>query len=266
MEPEILFDGAHLRVTVFNPGQRKLFTSFRQRVPDPSVWVEAEPVRSFTDRNYTHLHIQSRANDWYINEDTTAMEAAIADFTAPFRKSVVMGFSMGGYGALRFARCLRLTDGMYVSASSIPPFHAEFDHRYQPDAPAWKRELSLLETHGLPGLKGIYLYDPFRRRDLLHSRQLAVLQPQVAQARLNGGGHPATQVINGARNFSNLQKWLRRGGLTREAVTGLHRASRRIAPVYWRHIAEVAARHGRVEFAEAAQDQFEVLTALKDAM
>lgn len=264
LEPHLLFDGAKLRVTVFNPGQRKLFTSFRQRVPNPGSFTDAEAVRSFTDRNYTHLHIQSRQNDWYINTETEAMEAAIAGFTGDFSKSLAMGFSMGGYGALRFARALRLTDGMYVSASSIPPFHAEFDHRYQPDAPPWKKALSLLEDHGKPDLTGLYLFDPFRRRDLLHSRRLITLQPGVVHARLNGGGHPATQVINGARNFSQLQKYLRSGRMTRGRVTALHRDSRYAAPVYWRHMAEVAAKHGRDAFAEACSAQYETLKALKE--
>lgn len=260
-DPHILFDGAHMRVTVFNPGQRKLFTSFRQRVPDPTRWIDPEPVRSFTDRNYTHLHIQSRANDWYINEDTSAMDQVLTAFAKPFRKSIAMGFSMGGYGTMRFAKALRLTDAMVVSGSSIPPFHAPFDRRYQPDAPVWKHELSLLETHGLRDLNALYLYDPFRRRDWLHARRLDTLQPQMQQARLYGGGHPATQVINGARNFSQLQKWLRQGGMTRPNVTALHRTSRAVAPVYWRHIAEVADRHGRAEFAGFAAGEHDRLRA-----
>ncbi|MGR3503645.1 alpha/beta hydrolase [Pseudaestuariivita sp.] len=264
LTPEILFDGRHLRVTVFNPGQRKLFTSFRQRVPNPGSFTDAQPVRSFTDRNFTHLHIQSLQNDWYINEDTVEMEAAIDAFTAQFRKSIAMGFSMGGYGALRFAKALRLTDGLYVSASSVPPFHAEFDPRYQPDAPDWIRELSLLETHGKRDLVGVYAYDPFRRRDLLHSKRMEHLQPSVTHARLCGGGHPATQAINGAGEFSLLQGWLRRRKLTGQNVANLHRECRRQAPVYWRHMAEVAERRGRTEFAKASSALYETLSALKD--
>ena len=63
MRSETLFDGALLRATLFNPGQRGLFVSFRQRLAEPGHFGDPRPVRSFTNAGMSHLHLQSR---WFL--------------------------------------------------------------------------------------------------------------------------------------------------------------------------------------------------------
>jgi hypothetical protein len=63
MRAERIHDGALLRATLFNPGCRRLFVNFRQRLDAPGAFDDPRPVRTFVSAGYSHLHIQSRLND-----------------------------------------------------------------------------------------------------------------------------------------------------------------------------------------------------------
>ena len=86
--PERVFDGKHLRARLWTPGPeaRALYVTFRQRIPDPGQFDDSGPVRFALTRGVAHLHLQSRWNDWYVNDETTALEAALAPVRARFER------------------------------------------------------------------------------------------------------------------------------------------------------------------------------------
>lgn len=263
MSPEVLFDGTLMRASVFNPGQRALFVSFRQRIDRPGAFADPKPVRSFTRRDMTHLHLQTRLNDWYINAETEALEDTLTRFAAGFDHACAMGFSMGGYAAFRFARALGLRQVIAVSPQySIAPEHVPFDRRYRDCAAGFDAALGDLATRGTD-LRGAILADPFRPLDIRNAKLIRAAFPGIALARLAAGGHPATGVLGEGGKFPKLQAQLTKPRVPLRRILMLHRNSRRGSVKYWRHLADRALRTGHTRLAAEALCRVSELEALR---
>ncbi|MDK3075856.1 alpha/beta hydrolase [Sedimentitalea sp. JM2-8] len=248
-----IFDGKLLRATLFNPGGKGLFVSFRQRVVDPGSFAAPQPVRSFTDKGFAHLHLQSRCNDWFINPETTDLETALAGHATGRDPVRAMGFSMGGYGALRFARCLRLDLVALVSPQlSIHPEVVPWDGRFRDCAGGFDRTLGDLAARAVPGLRGVLAYDPFRAADRRNARAIAGIFPALELCALPGGGHPATQLLRLGGSYGQIQTRLREDRLRRRWIVREHRRLRVDSALYWDRLAEYAARRGRAALARTA--------------
>lgn len=257
MKPHLLFDGTQLRATLFRPRRRKLFVSFRQRVGHAGACDEAQPVMGFTRRGYAHLHIQSRDNDWFINGETEAFESVLQQFSARFDEVVAMGFSMGGYGALRFARVLHLSRVMAISPQvSIDPALVPFDRRYRAEARGWDTDLGDMTTRGT-AVQGVVLVDPFKPLDLGHGRMVCEIFPNLHLVKLPCGGHPATRTIRQGGRFDWLKTALAEDTLNPRDITRAHRDVRRKSESYWRHLSVVAKGHGHQDLARFAAAQAE---------
>lgn len=257
-----VFDGAHLRATLFNPDAPDLFVSLRQRIDEDGAFDAPAPVRTFTDHGFAHLHLQTRTNDWFVNGDTPGLDAALAKLAPRYESVRGIGFSMGGYGLLRFARALRLGQALLVSPQvSIHPDVVPWDRRYRQHAAGFDRALGDLARHGLPDLRGLVIFDPFRPLDRRNAEMIGALHPKMRAARLGCGGHPATRVIRSGGRFGALQRMLRKGWLGPGRVTALHRGLRASSPVYWRHLAGQAERSGRPALAAEARRRQTALEA-----
>lgn len=252
MRPHPVFEGESLRATVFRPRRSKLFVSFRQRVGHAGVFDDPSPVMGFVTAGYAHLHIQSRVNDWFINAETEALENALRAFVGRYDEVVAMGFSMGGYGALRFARALGVGRALLISPQvTIDPGLVPEDRRYRAEAKGWDASLGDLTTRGT-GLRGAVLVDPFKRLDVLHARLIREIFPALEIVMLGNGGHPATRAIKQGGRFDWLKTDLAQGLHDPQAVGRMHRAVRHRSESYWRHLAEVARRHGHDGLCQSA--------------
>ena len=259
----IVFDGKLLRATLFNGGDNapseRMYVTLRQRLGTPGDFSAPQMAKSFVKKGYCHLHLQSRWNDWYINDETGALEAALTALTIPCHEVIAMGFSMGGYGALRFARALRLQRLIAVSPQySISPAHVPFDRRFRRSAVGFDPDLGDLRLRG-SDVQGVILADMFHRRDLMNAELIMAAFPNLSLARLPGGGHPATQVLREAGYFGQLQKQLLQGRVDPGAIAGIHRESRRHSQVYWRNLEAMALKRGRDSLALTARVQAIVL-------
>lgn len=249
----LIFEGPHLRATIFNEEAPKLLVTFRQRIAEPGQFDEAKPVRSFLRKNYAHLHLQSRLNDWYVNADTEAFEAALAPVASEYRRVVATGFSMGGYGVLRFSGALGIQHALLVSPQfSISPEVVPWDRRYRRDAGGFDPALGDVAARAKRGMKGVILADPFRPMDIRHARLIQEAFPKIHLCRLGCGGHPATRVLGETGGFSRVQNLLRSGQIDPREITDMHRAARRDSATYWRHLSENAEKHGHKVLAETA--------------
>ena len=255
MKAERVFDGALIRADLFNPDGAQLFVSFRQRLAEPGAFDTPRPVRSFTSKGMAHLHLQALWNDWYINDETEALEAALDALTDRFDRVVAMGFSMGGYAALRFAAALRLSQLIAVSPQySIHKTHVPFDRRYRDCAGGFDPALGDLSPRGT-GTSGVILADPFRPMDLRNAELICAAFPGLQIARLAGAGHPASRVIREGGKFGKLQAQLTKPRVPLRRITMIHRNSRRDSPRYWRHMAAQARKSGRLALAEHCETQ-----------
>ncbi|MFD3191230.1 alpha/beta hydrolase [Sedimentitalea sp. HM32M-2] len=248
-----VFDGDRLRATLFNPGGTRLLVTFRQRVSDAGRFSDPAPVQGFVNRGYAHLHLQSRWNDWFINAETPALEQALSRLADRHEVVQAMGFSMGAYAALRFARNLNLRDVVLVSPQvSIHPDVVPWDGRYAACAAGFDRQMGDLGCRAVPGLRGILAYDPFRAPDRRNARAIGRLFPGLQLCALSGGGHPATQVLRLGGAFGKLQLRLREDRLERRWVVQEHRRLRSESAVYWARLAKFAGGRGREALAETA--------------
>ena len=240
-----VFDGTHLRADLVRHGGDRLMVTFDYRRRDRNGFGTTAPSQQFAQGGFDQLLIATRDNDWFINADTRALEAACRDMRRSYRLASALGFSMGGFGAFRYARALGLDRVVAVSPQvSIAPQVVPFETRYHREARAFDPALGDMTTLHDPALAGDILIDPFNLSDLTHARMIQVLFPRVRLIRLPGGGHPCTRVLRGARRAGLLQALAMdpaSGGMPlREA----HRAARRDSATYWQGLHRAAqAKH-----------------------
>jgi hypothetical protein len=243
-----LFDGAQLRASLFaEGGESGLFVSFRHRLDQAGAFAEARPLAKARASGVAHLFIQSRLNDWYVNPETAELEVALGSLRGRHARRVAMGFSMGGYAALRFAGALGLQQVVLVSPQvSIHPAEVPWDPRYRADAGGFAPELGDLARRAMPGLRGLVIFDPFRPLDARHAARIGALFPGLSLTRFALGGHPATRVLGEGPGVGPLQARLIDGGLSRAGALALHRRARRSSQLYLSKLAQMlSARAAR---------------------
>lgn len=248
-----VFDGTWLRATLFNPKARHLFVTFRQRVPEPDVFVTLEPVQTMIRRGFAQLHLQSRRNDWFINSETADLDRAFSALRARYDSARAIGFSMGGYGVLRFARGLRLDRAALISPQvSIHPDVVPWDRRYRDCASGFDPALGDLSARSCQDLTGVLAFDPFRRADYLNARAISALFPGLELCALAGGGHPATQVIRLGGSYGRILTRLSEDRLHRRWMVQEHRRLRSDSALYWARLEKKARQRGRQTLAREA--------------
>lgn len=256
-ETEVIFDGAHLRA-VLHPGrtlrQAKgqgpggatcLMVTFDYRMDGKTGFSPDTHSTGFARTGLAQLCIKTRVNDWFINPETAALEQALIQLAPAYAPVQMLGFSMGGYAAFRFAGALRARSVLAVSPQiSIHPAAAPFEHRYRAEAPGFDPVLGALGGRDLTGLQGLILLDPFIAADLAHARALQALCPGVRLVRLGFGGHPAFDIVRARGQTWTLQREAAARHPDPAMIRAAHRAGRRQTVGYWDRLALFAsARH-----------------------
>ena len=243
-----IFAGAHLRATLFGPGQARLAVFFDHLDRQRSGFSGAAASRSFGRRGFSQLVVQTARNDWYLNADLAPLMRALESVCAGYDGVTGIGFSMGGFAALKLSRALRLSRVLLVSAQ-VTPFadRAPFDGRYRRFAGGMLPALDLTGADIAPGLQGLALFDPLNRsKDRDHARAIAALAPAVRAVALPFGGHPATGLIRRAGLWGHLQRMVAEDRLQPAAILGLRHRAREGSLDYARRLADaLEARRGR---------------------
>lgn len=261
--PELIFDGELLQARLWLPDRptTALYVTFRQWMPEPGRFDDRGRVQRALTAGLAHLHLQSRWNDWFLNCETTALEAALRSTRSRFLTARALGFSMGGYGALRVSKSLRLNRVLLVSPQVSLLIPGE--DRY-PEAATFDPIAGDLAIHARKDLTGTVAFDPFYRLDALHARQIMTLLPGIAAAKLPFGGHPGTAALGHVGGFRTLQRLSLSSRLQAREVVALHRDLRRGSMRYWRERAEYLLRRDRLGHAAIALDRAEALASRED--
>ena len=263
--PITVFDGDLIRASLFNPQAKRLLVTFRQRVPGVGGFWNKEPVRGMIRNGFAQLHLQSLNNDWYINSETQALERTLHGICGNYDRVVAMGFSMGGYAALRLSEALRLDHVLAISPQfTIEPGVVAHNRQWS-EAKHYDAALGDLTRHGRRDLRGVVVLDPFRKMDLNHALHIQAAFPKITLCRLACGGHPASQVIGQSGGLWKLHKMLGAGRLTAARVQALHRSGRRESPTYWKQLARVAGRNGRAQLRIAAELRHDLLVETQES-
>ncbi len=238
MIPDRIFDGAYLRATLLAGQRDRLVVTFDYRQGGKSDFSADTHSSTFARKGFAQLSIKSRANDWFINPDTAALEAAIAPVAAQYARVTLLGYSMGGYGALRFARSLRAASAVLISPQvSIAPGVVPFDRRYRAEGRRFDAELGDLARRAMPDLTGLIVIDPFVTADLRHAAMIRTLFPGLSVVRLGFGGHPAIRVLRGAGKAWTIHREAVADTPTRRLICQEHRAGRAGSAGYWTRLA-----------------------------
>jgi hypothetical protein len=249
-----VFDGQLLRARLWSPGDaaRVVYVTFRQRVAEPGRFDDTGPVQHALEAGMAHLHLQSRWNDWYLNDETQALEAALAPVRARFDRAQALGYSMGGYAALRLSGALGLDRAVVISPQfTLDPARVPQDRRYV-ERQSFDAVRGDLARHARRGLAGVVVFDPFRPLDRLHAGLIRGLLADMQAAPLPFGGHPATGVIGEARGFGQLQAITMQPAPQAGDIVRLHRRLRSGSARYWQNLAVTCERGGKAQLARQA--------------
>lgn len=245
MTPQRIFDGDHLRADLVRNGGDRLMVTFDHRVLGRKGFGTLPASEQFAAAGFDQVMITTRANDWFVNPDITALEDACAALRPGYGAAHAIGFSMGGYGAFRLARALRLDHVVAVSPQvSIDSRIVPFERRYTPESKLFDPTLGDMIGHVNRALRGTILVDDLNLNDLTHARMLQVVFPQVRLLRLSGGGHPCTRVLRAAQRTGTLQRLAMRPEIGPGPLLAAHRTARGDQAAYWMAIAKAAGvRH-----------------------
>lgn len=260
---ETVFDGGLLRARLTRPreGRQVLYVTFRQRLDEPGGFSDDPPVRQALMRGMAHLHLQSRWNDWYLNAETPALEAALRALRSGFGSARAVGYSMGGYAALRLAAALDLTQALVISPQFTLDRRVIPEERRYREAADYDIVLGDLARHGKPDLQGAIVFDPSHPLDRIHAGLIGRTMPGMTPAPCMFGGHPATQGIRAGGGFRMFQAIGLDGDVSAPAVVRLHRQLRATSSRYWHFRAKACLVRGKTAEAEAALARAEALAA-----
>ena len=242
MTPELIFDGSHLRA-VLRPGTKnRLMVTFDYRMDGKAGFSPDNHSTQFARMGLAQLSIKTSTNDWFINPDTTALEQVLSRLAPAYSNVQLLGFSMGAYGALRFAKALQARTLIAVSPQlSIHPAVVPFERRYLAEGLGFDPGLGDLRSQAMPGLRGLILIDPFVSADRAHAALIQKLFAALQIVRLNFGGHPAFGVVRDAGKGWTVHHAAAAADPKPGLIIAAHRDGRRHSSAYWRRLAQSAA-------------------------
>lgn len=224
---DLVFSGEHLRATLLNGDAEKLLITFSFREKGRTDFKPARLSQSAATRGFAQLCIATRRNDWFINPDTMALDKTLKVLGPHYDAVHMLGFSMGGYGAFRFARSARAKFVTAISPQfSIHPDVVPFDPRFHSDAAGYDPKLGDLVTYAKPGLQGVIVADPFRPLDRINAEMITEVFPRIEIARLGFGGHPATALLRRAGKSGVVQSMALHDAPQAAPIIAAHRAAR----------------------------------------
>jgi hypothetical protein len=235
---ERVFDGEALRAVLWRGRSERLVVTFDYRQDGRDGFSADDHSTGFARQGFSQLAIKTRANDWFVNGETAAMETALAEVAGGFARVQALGFSMGGYGALRFARALGMRQVVVVSPQASPV--ASWEGRYRGEVPGWEPGLGELRSRAVATLRGLLVFDPFAAEDRLHARAVLALFPALRPVRLGHGGHPAIRTLRGAGGMRVVLEEAGRLGAKAGLILDAHRAARAGSKGWWLRLADHA--------------------------
>jgi pimeloyl-ACP methyl ester carboxylesterase len=263
MTQDLLFDGAHLRAKLYDADAAKLMVTFDFRQIGKTGFGDFPPKSgNFARNGFGHLCIKTRINDWFINDDTETLDRLLAALAPRYAQVNVMGFSMGGYGAFRFAKVLGAAGIVSVSPQfSIHPEAVPFDNRYRSEAGNFDLLMGDLGSRGMDKLPGVIVVDPFKSHDLRNARMIQAAFPEVRLARVAFGGHPATKVLRDMGKIGPVQREAQSLLPDPAPIVRQHRQCRSGSDFYWLQLARWATGR-RPGLATFARERMQALKAV----
>lgn len=227
MTPRFIHDGKDLRATVLGDAPDRLIVTFDHWSAGKTGFPPLRTHSSYVALGFSHLHLVTRRNDWFLNRDLPGALHDIAEFAAPFAHKVTLAFSMGGFGALMVSRVVAFDRVMLVSPhSTFSPDHSPYDDRFATKGIALDFA-AIAHDILLGGPKSTaacaVLYDSSARFDAAHAAAVAVLFRAPRLVDLKGGGHPATKRLTDNGQFDLVVQTITGRDFALDTLASAHR-------------------------------------------
>lgn len=210
--PTFLYDGKKLKVSVRGKRTERLMVTYDYWSRQKQGFGQISPGSRYADRGFTHLHLSTRSNDWFLTRETETALGVIEAYAKGFDHAATIGFSMGGYGVMLASLAVDFDLALIVSPHITFSEH-QYPHetRFPAKIGNLGRALKLNESvvSAPPArAEAAVIYDSTIRGDVYHAETGRFATAELVD--LKGGGHPATTALTRAGHF----------GLVLDAVTG----------------------------------------------
>lgn len=233
-----IFDGKYLRCTIFGTGPG-LFATFDNFVIGKAEFAECSASRKIIAAGFRQIVIQTARNDWYLNDELAPLLGAVSKVCNAVGPAKALGFSMGAFGALIFARALRVDEMFLVSPRFPRPMGwtgvAKINCSEALLAPDWQDRLG---DAAFAAPRSVVFFDPRHLDDRMAARWLERASPKVKTVGVAFGGHPCTKYINLSGNFGQLQRLLLEQPTGYAGIFKLKKAARRKSDAYLSRLAD----------------------------
>ena len=224
--PEYLFTGKKLRVSLRGPRTAKLMVTYDYWSRHKPGFGQLNRRSRYADRGFTHLHLHSRQNDWFLNRETEEALAVIEAYAKGFEGAASIGFSMGGFGAMLLSRAVDFDRVLMVSPHiTFSPHQYPYETRFPAHIGNLGRALKLNErVVSSPPARGsaAVIFDSRVEGDLYHAETAANRFSHFELVDLTGGGHPATTAITRGGFFSRVLDAITGDGLDMGPIRHAH--------------------------------------------
>ncbi len=208
----------------------------------PWAWKRLEPL------GHSVLGVQSHAKDWFRQPTAPALLRGLEQrgFFRRFRRVLLTGASMGGFGALNFAPLIPEARVLAFSPQStmnkvIAPFEQRFPFAVRKSN--WEGMPFLDAAAAVPYIRrAVVVYDPFVPEDRAHAARLA--GPNVQLVRVPFTTHEAIRVILKSGTFPILINRMVEADEIGEEFWAAYRARRSVTK-WQRALLAAAANRGR---------------------
>ena len=236
----------------FEGGSDALIISFDNLATIDEGWPRGPWLHSrLAPLGHSLLGVQSHAKDWFRNPTTPALLQGLVDlgFFQRFHSIVMVGASMGGFGALNMAPLIPGARVLAFSPQStmnktIAPFEARFPFAVRKSN--WDLPQYLDAAAAVPLIPQVTLvYDPFVPEDRAHAARLN--GPNVQLLAVQHCTHEAVRVILKSGAILPLLAALVAGDTVGRAFWHSFRARRSVTK-WQRALLAAAATRGRPHF------------------
>ncbi|MDO6540061.1 hypothetical protein Q4524_15875 [Alteromonas stellipolaris] len=192
----VIYESSTLKVLNTGKGKTEIaIVTFSPWAPQPSVDSSGFFSRYLDTTDFHVFHIIPAGNDWYQYKDVFVCFKSLNSYLERFEKIIVLGSSMGAYGALNFSYLVKCNYVLAISPQiSISPNLVPWERRWADDSERIEFLLDNVPNNVTKSpAKKIIFFDPFNddRKHVEHliqdSKTFLVPVPFV--------GHPASYYL-----------------------------------------------------------------------
>jgi len=256
---------------VFQPGESDFLLitfGFNGMAADnDNFWGKSVCIQA----GWNAVGFMARRSEWFPPSMMKPAIEAVLPHIAGFRRRITHGGSMGGFGAVRYARELGAdTTLAYAPQYSIDPevvghFDPNFTELFKPEL---NRGMEPDGRHHVAE-RAFILFDPLHVKDNAHVQLLREAAPQVTLIPMPHTGHAVASVFGSRVKAVRIVKAALSDDVS--AVRAVAAAERRVAPIRAAYLAQAALRRhpgwaAGIVLAHGGSFPLHLLTSIRTAL